>query len=68
MQHEFCYFSQNTTENAFAASLTPICLFTEQLVWLYCTIKINLVINQNSVWPCVKDHIAICMCAKSRQP
>ena len=24
-----------------------------------CTIKVNRVMHQNSVWPCVKDHIAI---------
>ena len=33
-----------------------------------CTIKTNWVIRQNSVWPCVKDHIALCTCAKSCQP
>jgi len=32
------------------------------------TIKINGVIWQNSAWPCVKDHAALCACAKSRQP
>ena len=26
------------------------------------TIKINGVIWQNSVWPCVKDHVALCTC------
>jgi len=31
------------------------------------TIKTNGVIRQNSVWPCVKDHTALCACAKSRQ-
>jgi len=30
------------------------------------TIKTNGVIRQNSVWPCVKDHTALCECAKSR--
>ena len=27
----------------------------------------NGVILQNSVWPCVKDHEALCACAKSRR-
>ena len=31
------------------------------------TIKTNGVIRQNSVWPCAKDHTALCACAKSRQ-
>jgi len=31
-------------------------------------IKANGVMRQNSLWPCVKDQIALCACAKSRQP
>jgi len=27
-------------------------------------IKTNAVTRQNSVWPCVKDHTALCVCAK----
>jgi len=32
------------------------------------TIKTNGDIRQNSLWPYVKDRIALCACAKSRQP
>ena len=32
------------------------------------TIKTNGVICQNRLWPYVKDHIAVCVCAKWRQP
>jgi len=31
------------------------------------TIKTDEVIHQNCVVPCVKDHMAVCACAKSRQ-
>jgi len=31
------------------------------------TIKTNGVIRQDNVWPCAKDHTALCACAKSRQ-
>jgi len=31
------------------------------------TKKTDGVIHQNSVWPCVKDHIALCACAKAHQ-
>jgi len=31
------------------------------------TIKTDGVIHQNSVVPCVKDHMAVCACAKPRQ-
>jgi len=31
------------------------------------TIKANGVMRQNSLWPWVKDQIALCACAKSRQ-
>jgi len=49
-------------------SLTPISLFTIQLLWHYGTrITTNSVMSQNSVWPCGKDHTAFCACAKSRQ-
>ena len=45
-------------------SLTPICLFTVQP---HCsTIKVNWVICQNSVRPCVKGECDVCACAKSR--
>jgi len=30
------------------------------------TIKVNWVICQNSVWPCVKGECDVCVCAKSR--
>ena len=32
------------------------------------TIKANGVMRQNSLWPCVKNQIALYACAKSRQP
>ena len=41
------------------------CLFTVQLSCA--TIKANGVMRQNSLWPCVKNQIALCACAKSRQ-
>jgi len=50
-------------------NLNPWSWFAYSLYNFYgATIKTNGVIRQNSLWPCVKDHIALCACAKSRQP
>jgi len=47
-------------------SLTPICI---SLYSFYgAAIKTNVVMRQKSLWSRVKDHMALCACAKSRQP